>query len=260
MFAGALPWDFALIAAVLGIAVPWRGAVRVRRLLARPQLTTSDRLALYASTIAFQWLAAGVVAWRATARGLTTQQLALTVPDAGRAIVGGIALCLVLGAAQLYSLRRLARTPPKRQSFLHEFARKIMPQNMTEGLAFFALVVTVALCEEFLYRGFIFAVAENVFGGSAVFALLISSALFGLAHLYQGKKGLVSTFVVGTLFAGARLATGSLAPAMIAHLLTDLLAGLASGKLAQHADASEPQGQATPATQSNAEKVTSRPL
>ena len=58
-----MPWDFILILFVLGVLVPWRGAMRIKRLLAQPALTTSERLSLYASTIAFQWLIVAIVAW-----------------------------------------------------------------------------------------------------------------------------------------------------------------------------------------------------
>ncbi len=72
-----MPWDFVLILAVLGVFVPWRGAVRVRQLLARPQLTSADRIKLYVSTIAFQWLAAATVFWRSAERGLSRADLGL---------------------------------------------------------------------------------------------------------------------------------------------------------------------------------------
>src|SRR5260370_15933608 len=72
-----MSWDFIIIFLILGVFVPWRGSVRVRKLLAQPALSTTDRLSLYASTIAFQWLAAFIVAWRRFARGLTASHLAL---------------------------------------------------------------------------------------------------------------------------------------------------------------------------------------
>jgi uncharacterized protein len=52
-----------------------------------------------------------------------------------------------------------------------------------------------------------------------------SAVLFSLAHLYQGRRGLVSTLIVGLIFSGIRLATGSLLPAMIGHFFADILAG-----------------------------------
>src|ERR1700682_1530504 len=74
-----MPWDFMLILFVLGVLVPWRGAVRVRRLLAQSALTSSQRLSLYASTIAFQWFIVAVVYWRSVSRHLCPADLGLAV-------------------------------------------------------------------------------------------------------------------------------------------------------------------------------------
>ena len=75
----AIPWDFILILIVLGVLVPWRGAVRVKRLLAQDALTTSQRLSLYVSTIAFQWLLVAVIFWRSFSRHLSLNELGLVV-------------------------------------------------------------------------------------------------------------------------------------------------------------------------------------
>ncbi len=148
-----MPWDFALILIVLGVLVPWRGAVRIKKLLGREHLSTADRLVLYASTIAFQWVAVAAVAWRCHVRGLNAQRLALVYSDASLTIITAVTLSFFLGATQIFSLRRLARSPAHRQKHLPHLAQLVMPHNMIEALAFVALVSTVALCEEYLYRG-----------------------------------------------------------------------------------------------------------
>jgi len=79
----------------------------------------------------------------------------------------------------------------------------LFARDGTERLAFSALVTTVAICEEFIYRGF----AQYVFqdwSRSLLIGILGSALLFSFAHLYQGKRGLVSTFAVGLLFSGIR--------------------------------------------------------
>lgn len=243
-----MPWDFALILLVLAVLVPWRGAVRIKQLLARPHLATADRLALYASTIAFQWVAVGVTAWRCYAHGLSAQRLALAFREPQLTTAATAALALLFAASQLFSLRRLARLPSHRRGFLHHMAQKVMPQNLVESLAFVALVITVALCEEFLYRGFAFAVIQQQTRGSLILASVGSSALFALAHAYQGRRGLSTTFLVGLLFSSARILTGSLAPSVLAHLVADLLAGLAAPRLLRGPSAAAGAVPSSPAT------------
>jgi membrane protease YdiL (CAAX protease family) len=57
--------------------------------------------------------------------------------------------------------------------------------------------------------------------------VLLSSILFGLAHLYQGRAGLVSTTVLGLLFGTSRAALGSLLPVVVWHAGVDVVAGIA---------------------------------
>ncbi len=226
-----MSWDFALILLVLGVLVPWRGAARVKKLLAREHISTAGRLVLYASTIAFQWLAVAVVAWRCRAHGWGPSRLALTYSNPELTTATALGLSILLGGIQLISLRRMARSARPRHRPLHQVANKVFPQNPVEKLAFVALVCTVALCEEYLYRGFVFAVFQDASAGSLLAAALGSSLLFSWAHLYQGRRGLSATFVVGLVFAAARIFTSSLAPSIAAHFVTDLAAGLAAPAL-----------------------------
>ena len=108
-----------------------------------------------------------------------------------------------------------------------------MPQELTEALVFAALVGTVSLCEELIYRGFVFAVFREFGGGSAALAIVGSSALFALGHAYQGRRGVINTFVLGLLLAGARSWSDSLLPPILAHLAVDATAGLAGRQAAR---------------------------
>ncbi len=226
-----MPWDFALILAVMALVVPWRSAVQVRKLLAQPQISSAERLAIYATTIAFQWGVSGLVAWRCFARGVGFAELGIALPDAQLTAWSALGLCVLATGIQVGGLRQLARRPPAQQGFVGELARKLLPQENIEALAFVALAATVALCEEFLYRGFAFATIEEATGGSQFAASVGSSGLFALAHLYQGRRGLITTFIVGVVFAEVRMWTGSLLAPMAAHLVTDLVAGLLAPRM-----------------------------
>lgn len=226
-----MPWDFILIFLILGVIVPWRGAIRVRKLLARAALTTSDRLALYASTLLFQWIAVAIVAWRSFARGLSLHELGLTLPRPLHTAIVTAFITAVFCTVQFFGLRQTARVPPNQRGLVQQFAAKIFPQNTIEQLVFFALVVTVALCEEFLYRGFVFAAIAKATHHALFAAALGSSLFFAVAHLYQGRRGLISTFLLGTCFALLRITEESLAPAIVAHLFVDLVAGLLAPRL-----------------------------
>ncbi len=237
-----LPWDLVAILLLLGLIVPWRGAVRVRVLLARSALSSTERITIYGSTIAFQWILSAVTVWRCVAHGWSLPSLGVALAHRSAAIGIGLALASVLALVQFVAFRQLGRVPPERRGRLAEIARKLMPQNLAEALAFVALVCTVSVCEELLFRGFAFSAFQRVFGGSAAAAILGSSILFGVGHFYQGRRGVANTSVLGAIFAAVRLWTGSLVPAILAHLAVDLVAGLGGSRWAASQNLAEGAG------------------
>jgi membrane protease YdiL (CAAX protease family) len=233
-------WDFALILLFLGIAVPLLGRRRVRQLMQLPSTTKDDRLALYASTIAFQWIAAGVILWRSAAHGISAAQLGVAIPRPLLTISLMVGLTSLVLLNQLVGLKRLATQPPANQGLVPQLAQKLFPQDDVERLAFFALVVTVAICEEFIYRGFVQHIFQTLSGGSRYFAVFGSAGFFALAHLYQGRRGLISTFIVGVLFSTATAVTLSLVPSIAAHFVADFAAGMLAPRDLQRAAAARP--------------------
>jgi membrane protease YdiL (CAAX protease family) len=221
-----MPWDFWLIFFVLAVLLPWRGRVRMKKLLAMPHVSRVERLALYASTMAFQWLAVAVVAWRAWAHGFTPSQLGLTFHDKTRLVLAAVVGAATISALQWVNLRRAGKMPVEARGSLQAIAERILPQSTFELLPYLALAITAGLCEEFLYRGFAMAAMAQA-GVHAWLVVLSSSVLFGLAHSYQGRGGIVMTFLIGLILGTSRLAYGSLVPAIFWHSAVDVVAGTA---------------------------------
>ena len=219
-------WDFAAILIFLGVAVPLLGRRRIRQLIQLPATTKEQRLTLYASTMAFQWIATAIIFWRATAHGFTTSELGLGIPRPFLTLALAIGLTALILLNQIVGLKRLASLPAASQGLVPQLARKLFPQDDVERLAFFALVVTVAVCEEFIYRGFIQRLFQNLAGDSTYIAVFGSAAFFALAHLYQGRRGLISTFTIGILFSTVTAVTLSLLPSILAHFAADFVAGI----------------------------------
>jgi membrane protease YdiL (CAAX protease family) len=221
-----MPWDILLIFLVLGVIVPWRGRKRLQQLMAKPRVESSERLSLYFSTIAFQWIAAAVAAWRAWAHGYTATQLGLAIP--GRFGLLAITACgaALIVTLQWLNLRRMGRSASPLRGPLQALAERILPQSTKELIPFLALALTAGVCEEFLYRGFAMAVIGRT-GLPTGVVILSSAILFGLAHLYQGRSGFVSTMVLGILFGISRAVLGSLLPVIAWHVGVDVVAGMA---------------------------------
>jgi len=233
-----IPWDFVSILVFLGAIVPWRGSARIKRLLSKPELTSADRLSLYGSTIVFQWLIVGVVAWRSMARSVAPEELALSSADPWRIFWSTTILTGLLSINQVIGLRRITSLPVDKRGPLFAITEKIFPRDLTETLAFVALACTAGLSEEFLYRGFVFMAFFRIFVNHmspTAGAAILSSAWFSVAHSYQGRRGIITTFVVGLIFAIVRIWTGSLLPALVAHTAIDLVAGILAPRFLRRA-------------------------
>lgn len=79
------------------------------------------------------------------------------------------------------------------------------PATWTERRWWVFVCITAGVCEEALFRGFMLHYL-HVFPWTLnlTLALLISSLIFGLNHLYQGAGGVAGTAIVGFLESGAK--------------------------------------------------------
>jgi uncharacterized protein len=222
-----MPWDIWLIFLVLAVVVPWRGRIRLKQLLAKSRVESRERISLYISTIVFQWIAVAIAGWRAWAHGYTPQELGLsTGPNQLRTIIAAIGGTVILGGLHWMNFQRMGRLIDKLPARVQAMATRILPQSGRERLPFSALAITAGCCEEFLYRGFAMAVFTRA--GFPIWAsVVVSSVLFGAAHLYQGRGGLIGTGILGLVFGVFRAYTGSLLPVAAWHAAVDIVAGFA---------------------------------
>lgn len=224
-----MPWDFLLIFFFLAVIVPWRGWARLQRLLALPSITGRDRILLYLTSMATQWIVAALIAWRAFARGFSFAALGLKLTPLPDLLVAGILGAALIGLAHWFNLRRVSQSNNPAAARLKSLAAKIFPRSNGETAIFCALAVTAGICEEFLYRGFVFGALSHASVPTWT-VLLISSVMFGLAHAYQGRGGILGTMILGAVFGSVRILYDSLIPVVFWHTAVDIVAGIA-GKL-----------------------------
>lgn len=60
--------------------------------------------------------------------------------------------------------------------------------------------LSASIGEEILFRGFAFVQLKNILGDKPWLIILVSSALFGFPHFYQGITGVILTFLIGLGF------------------------------------------------------------
>lgn len=99
----------------------------------------------------------------------------------------------------------------------------MLPATATELKAFYGLSVTAGVCEEILYRGYVLWYISEV--TNVVVGVLLSSLLFGLAHAYQGTRGMVQTGAVGLVLAITYVLSGTLWIPIAMHAFLDINSG-----------------------------------
>jgi len=117
---------------------------------------------------------------------------------------------LLVGVAGL--MWRRYRAPVTR--FYRSYAH-LMPRSRSEIPHAYAAGILGGTGEEIAYRGFLIWYAQ-AFVGIPV-AVLATSLLFGLAHGYQSKTGMLFATIAGLVLAGFYLLSGSLLLAVWMH-------------------------------------------
>jgi uncharacterized protein len=99
----------------------------------------------------------------------------------------------------------------------------IFPATQTERHWWVFVCITAGVCEEILFRGFMLQYLHVLpWTLNLTLALLVSSVVFGLNHLYGGVGGVLSSSIAGFLFGLLFLLSGNLLIPIVLHALTDL--------------------------------------
>jgi len=101
----------------------------------------------------------------------------------------------------------------------------LAPHTYLEAGFFVLLSVSAGLFEEIIFRGYL----QRQFGAigrNAVVGIVISAAIFGLGHAYQGPRMMIVIGVFGSFFGILAHFRKSLRPGMMAHALQDSIGGI----------------------------------
>lgn len=98
-----------------------------------------------------------------------------------------------------------------------------LPITKEERNAWKLVAISAGFSEEIIYRGYLFHIISIYFGSIHIaYSILISSLIFAIGHLYQGKE-LIKTFILGLLFGFYFSVFSSVLPVIIIHILQDLI-------------------------------------
>jgi len=210
-----------LLTAYAVIGMPWLGYLWYQKAKARILAGFPDaRVGLYRAIVAEQILTtAGVLAFWRLAQ-LNPAALGLSAPRSWR---GTLAVAAVIVAFLTWSGFRLRRVSATLRQRVQESVGALLPASHRERRWFAVVSVGAGISEELLFRGFLlYYLAIYVPRFNTPERVLLAGLSFGFAHLYQGKRGIVGTSILGVLLAAFYLLSGSLFLPVAVHIANDL--------------------------------------
>jgi len=213
-----------LLVAFLVVVFPLWDRRETRRL--KTSADPDVRLRSYQKTIGWQLAATALLLATVPARRLFTAPATPRSLGIGLGVehVIPIVIGLLVGAMVPVLIARFSRRgeAPAVPSPLTAIAF-FLPRGGRERAWFAAMCVTVGICEEIVFRGFLVRFfAEAPVGIGIAAGVAVSAVIFGIDHGYQGVKGIVTTGVLALVFTALFFVSGSLWLPIVAHALLDL--------------------------------------
>jgi uncharacterized protein len=196
----------------------------------------NSKLGLYAWNILAEWSLVAWCIWIMLRNGLTLDDLGEGLGSPLRVLVVCGVLVVSVAVVGIISKSQAKKANPEQLRKATSGFSRLLPLTSTERAVWVPLSFTAGVCEEFLYRGWLLQLFGTVFG-SLWIGLILSSIVFGFAHSYQGRKGIIGTGVMGAIFGGIFVLSRSLLPGQLLHAFMDLRNGYAFGKIASRTEA-----------------------
>jgi len=214
--------------------LPLFGAVRQRKKQQDLVTTEKARIKGYIKIITFGWSAVLLVLALCLLAGISFYDIGLRGISLGQNIwitSVTLILCGIYLIAHIYDTIAFLVKPRYREEQKEELAEKhpngainnLLPRSKKERGYWLFVSLTAGIGEEIVFRGFLLFLLQAVFPNMPMPLVLVpASVVFGIAHTYQGVRGMMRTAVVGAMFGGLFLVTGSLIPAMFLHFISDI--------------------------------------
>lgn len=228
-------WDHLLLGLLVVVLPLWGLRENTQRQRDRWKASVRERRRTIVWIIAVQWvaLAAMITIWISSGRPFA--ELDLLGPLHLRFWIGAVLAAVMIGLIALQQ-RAVLRDAQQREQVAAMLDRRaaFMPRSRSELPLMALLCVTAGVCEEFIYRGWLFWYLSSYFGTSALAitcVVIAAAVIFTIGHCYQDTRGMAEVFGAALIFGGLYVLMESLWVAMILHCALDFNAGLLAARI-----------------------------
>ena len=210
-------WFVAQTVVVIGL-VAWQEAIEPGSSDLAKMMNDAFSLAVITIVTGPVWI--GVPALAARWRRWSVRDYMALVPPRRRELIFSIALLLIVLVATDLSSYALGRDVIP-QFMIEAYTSARTPTAMV--LLFIAIVIVAPICEETMFRGFLFrGLSATRFGAPG--SVLLTAAAWSLMHVQYDWFVIAQIFLLGLMFGWLRWASGSTLLTMVLHFIANLSA------------------------------------
>jgi hypothetical protein len=198
----------------------WGGAMTAAKMRANAGLSL---IVLYSVSLIFEWLIVAYVVVGIRRQGGSLRELIGGSWGRGRDFWRDVLVAFVFWLTSLLCLGALRLALDANRGV--DAIRFLAPHSRVETIFWVLMSLTAGFCEETIFRGYL----QRQFlalSGQPLLGILLSAAIFGSVHAYQGAKQTILLGVFGAMFGILAYRRRSLRPGMMAHAWQDTIAGL----------------------------------
>ncbi|MCB0663508.1 MAG: CPBP family intramembrane metalloprotease, partial [Saprospiraceae bacterium] len=219
-----------IAAFVLMGVIPFQSLMRGQIFEVEEPLTTQEKFSIYKANSFSQWFISAILVGIWFLSGKNFYDLGFRWPQ----VEDPMAVWLLSGTflmAYLFDAWWQLRNKAARIKQVKEWSKytPFLPTTGKQMAGFLMVVITAAICEEILFRGFLihylFQLLDHSLTSTFI-AVLLPSIIFASSHMYQGWQAVAKIAILATVFSTLLILTGSLIIPIILHFLVNLFSGL----------------------------------
>ncbi len=224
---------FISVLLLMAVAYPLSGYFQSKKLSRDLLSGFYNKVSWYKASIFWSWIPSILIVIAVLATGNRPQQLGFVMPSQNINEVSSTLYYIAMGASLIYliynlyciaSFRYSSKIRDHHAQRVPSSLRVMLPVTVKEKRVWTLLSVTAGITEEIQYRGYLFfAIVMLLPKIHPIALILISTLLFGLGHIYQGKE-VIKPVVAGLFLASVFYITGSIYPVILLHIVQDLVA------------------------------------
>jgi len=210
---------------------PYSGYKQTKNMRQNTVNIEADKSGLYKQSMILSWIPVLIITTVILLDGYTLSSLGLSLKlkkdncFSKWVVIITLVSCIVYFCYLIYIIVAVKLDRKKKAKYAKEIPNElkvVLPVTQKEKKWWKAMALSAGITEELQYRGYLFFAIPLLFPKCSIWVVwILSSLIFGIGHVYQGKEA-IKPLLAGFYFGFVYVALGSIIPTILLHFLQDL--------------------------------------